>query len=191
MGCMERSREWSLKPYAGKGVIIEEGKIENLGDSLLICLILSKISPIDLARLACVNKRFYNLASHDSIWRPLCYQQLYLSSCVDPFANPLPSYKVAYKVWREAFNGYPFILVQRVKRCCDRLKSWFGSNFPEVGSTLRGGVSEDEINEIERRLKVKLPLSTRLIIVFAMIKSFILINYLVVLVGAIMHLITL
>lgn len=115
MGCMERSREWSLKPYAGKGVIIEEGKIENLGDSLLICLILSKISPIDLARLACVNKRFYNLASHDSIWRPLCYQQLYLSSCVDPFANPLPSYKVAYKVCREAFNGYPFILVQRVK----------------------------------------------------------------------------
>lgn len=32
-----------------------------------------------------------------------------------------------------------------------------------MGSTLRGGVSEDEINEIERRLKVKLPLSTRLI----------------------------
>lgn len=71
--------------------------------------------------------------------------------------------QVAYQLWREAFSMYSWPLVKRVKRCWDSLKSWLGSNFPEVLATLRKGASEEELNEVEIRLKVKLPLPTRLL----------------------------
>jgi len=47
--------------------------------------------------------------------------------------------------------------------CWDKLKSWLGSSFPEVLATLHRGATEEELNEAEKSLKVKLPLSTRLI----------------------------
>ena len=51
----------------------------------------------------------------------------------------------------------------RVKRCWGRLKNWLSINFPEAEATLRKGVSEIEIQESERILKVKLPLPTRIL----------------------------
>jgi len=73
------------------------------------------------------------------------------------------SLQATYKLWREAFCMYPWSLVKRVKSCWDRLKSWLTTNFPEVKATLGRGASEGEIQELERILKVKLPLPTRLL----------------------------
>lgn len=58
---------------------------------------------------------------------------------------------------------YSWALVIRVKKCWDSLKSWLGSNFPEVLTTLRKGASEDELNKLEKDLKVNLPHPTRLL----------------------------
>lgn len=57
----------------------------------------------------------------------------------------------------------PWSLVMRVNRCWSKLKEWLAVNFPEVLPTLRKGASEDEIEEFEKSLKIKLPLPTRVL----------------------------
>lgn len=58
---------------------------------------------------------------------------------------------------------YPWSLVIRVKICWSRHKSWLTVNFPEVLTTLRKGATEDAIKKLEKSLKVKLPLPTRVL----------------------------
>lgn len=58
---------------------------------------------------------------------------------------------------------YPWPLVLRVKRCWSKIKEWLAVNFPEALPTLRKGASEDEIEDFEKALKVKLPLPTRVL----------------------------
>ncbi|OIT02365.1 PREDICTED: F-box protein SKIP16 [Nicotiana attenuata] len=136
--------------------------LESLG-GLTMHIILSKLAPQDAASVACVSKRFRNWASDDLLWSRFCADDLDLSSPLDPLDNLMPSFKASYQTWREAFNLYPWPLVTRVKRCWGRLRDWLAMNFPEVLSTLRKGASEDEIQELEKSLKVKLPLPTRVL----------------------------
>ncbi|KAK4718524.1 hypothetical protein R3W88_016862 [Solanum pinnatisectum] len=136
--------------------------LERLG-GLSMHIILSKLTPQDAASVACVSKRFRNWSSDDLLWSKFCADDLELSSPIDPLGNPLPSFKASYQTWREDFNRYPWPLVTRVKRCWDWLKEWLAINFPEVLSTLRKGASEEEILELEKSLKVKLPLPTRVL----------------------------
>ena len=58
---------------------------------------------------------------------------------------------------------YPWCLVKRVGRCWDRIKTWLTCNFPEAAATLNKGASEADIQQLEKTLKVKLPLSTRIL----------------------------
>nr|XP_043628167.1 F-box protein SKIP16 [Erigeron canadensis] len=136
--------------------------LESVG-GLAIHIIISKLGPSEAASVACVNKRFKDWASDGSIWSSFCNQELHLNSPVDPLGNPCPNFKAAYGAWREAYGMYPWSLVRRVKNVWDRNRSWFTDNFPEVLPTLRKGASEDEINELEKSLKVKLPLPTRVL----------------------------
>ncbi|KAF2322064.1 hypothetical protein GH714_006161 [Hevea brasiliensis] len=110
-----------------------------------------------------VNKRFKASATEDSLWSKFCSRDLDLSAPVDPQGNPVPSFKFAYGLWREAFSMYPWPLVKRVKRCWDRLKNWLTVNFPEAGATLQQGASETQIQQLEAVLKVKLPLPARVL----------------------------
>ncbi|KDO39559.1 hypothetical protein CISIN_1g0461732mg, partial [Citrus sinensis] len=50
-----------------------------------------------------------------------------------------------------------------VKRHWDRFKKWLTENFPEAKATLRKGASEADIQELEKSLKVKLPVPTRIL----------------------------
>ncbi|KAF7824341.1 F-box protein SKIP16 [Senna tora] len=136
--------------------------LESVGD-LALHIILSKLGPEDTARIACVSKRFRASASEDSLWLRICSQDLDVSNPIDPLGNPVPSFKVTYQIWREAFLMYPWSLVKRVKRCWDRIKTWLANNFPEAEATLCKGASEAEIQELENYLKVKLPLPTRIL----------------------------
>lgn len=58
---------------------------------------------------------------------------------------------------------YPWNVVKRVRCCWDNLKLWLSLNFPEAKATLRKGATEDDLEELETALKVKLPLPTRLL----------------------------
>lgn len=58
---------------------------------------------------------------------------------------------------------YPWALVKRVKRCWDKLLDWLLTNFPEAKVTLRRGATEADLQDVEKVLKVKLPLPTRIL----------------------------
>ncbi|KAL5711689.1 F-box protein skip16 [Ranunculus cassubicifolius] len=136
--------------------------LDGLGD-LSLHLIAVKLGPKDTAVLACVNKRLRVSASEDTLWRSFCQLDLQLSHPTDPDANPTTSFKVAYQLWREAFVMYPWPLVKRVKNCWDVLKNWLSANFPMARNTLCKGASEEQINQLETKLAVKLPLSTKIL----------------------------
>ncbi|KAK9058984.1 hypothetical protein SSX86_021602 [Deinandra increscens subsp. villosa] len=136
--------------------------IENLG-GLAFHIIASKLGPSEAAAVGCVNKRFKDWASDESLWSVFCSQELGLSSPLDPLGNPCPSFKEAYGAWREAYGMYPWPLVRRVKNVWDRIKIWLTGNFPEVLPTLRKGASEAKLDELEKSLKVRLPLPTRVL----------------------------
>ncbi|XP_043705896.1 F-box protein SKIP16 isoform X2 [Telopea speciosissima] len=136
--------------------------LEDLGD-LALHLIISKLDAKDTAILSCVSKRFRVSASDERLWFKFCSDDLELSAPEDPYGNPLPSFKATYQIWREVFIMYPWLLVRRVKRCWNTLKSWMAANFPEAGATLRKGATEAEIKEMEDTLGVKLPLPTKVL----------------------------
>ncbi|CAH8354459.1 unnamed protein product [Eruca vesicaria subsp. sativa] len=136
--------------------------LEEAGD-LVLHIILSKIGPENTARVACASKRLKASASEDSLWSIFCSLDLNISTPLDPHGDPSPSFKEAYQSWRESFRMYPWNLVKRVRSCWDNLKLWLSLNFPEAKATLRKGATEDELEEFESALKVKLPLPTRLL----------------------------
>lgn len=136
--------------------------LESVGD-IAIHMILPKVGPEGTASVACVAKRYRDLASEDCLWSKFCYDQLHLTQPHDPLGNPCPTLKAAYQAWRESFGMYPWPLVRRVKKCWDRLKMWLSNNFPEALATLRKGASEEDINALETSLKVKLPFPTRVL----------------------------
>ncbi|XP_076904065.1 F-box protein SKIP16-like [Bidens hawaiensis] len=137
-------------------------ELEAIG-GLALHTIISKLSPSEAAAVACANKRFNDCASDDSLWSLYCSNELGLNSPVDPIGNPCPNFKAAYGAWRQAYGMYPWPLVKRVKNVWDRIRAWLTANFPEVLPTLRKGASEAELNELEKSLKVKLPLPTRVL----------------------------
>ncbi|PIN04187.1 putative Mg2+ and Co2+ transporter CorD [Handroanthus impetiginosus] len=136
--------------------------LESVG-GLAMHIILSNLGPVDTASVACLGRRFRVWASDDSLWAQFYSEDLNLSSPLDPNGNPAPSFKAAYQSWREEFAMYPWPLVTRAKRCWSKLKEWLEVNFPEALPTLRKGATEDEIEEFETSLKVKLPLPTRVL----------------------------
>ncbi|KAK3414477.1 hypothetical protein EUGRSUZ_H00342 [Eucalyptus grandis] len=137
-------------------------ELESVGD-LALNLILTKLGPENVGRVACVNRKLRLSADEEALWSRFCSEELHLSAPLDPRGDPLPSFKAAYKKWREDFRMYPWPLVKRVKRCWDRLQGWLLTNFPDAAATLREGASEADIQELESVLRVKLPLPTRIL----------------------------
>ncbi|XP_058102487.1 F-box protein SKIP16-like isoform X2 [Magnolia sinica] len=136
--------------------------LENLED-LVIHTILLKLRPENAAVVACVNRRFRYSASDEQLWRIFCSEDLDLSSPQDPSGQPISSFKVTYKLWKEAFCMYPWPLVRRAKKCWSMIQTWMALNFPEAASTLQKGASEAKLKEVEDKLRVKLPVATRVL----------------------------
>lgn len=67
--------------------------LESVGD-LAINVILKKLGAQDIARVACVSKRFSSSASDDTLWINLCFNELALTQPLDHLGNPLSSFKV-------------------------------------------------------------------------------------------------
>ncbi|GKC14420.1 F-box protein SKIP16 [Tanacetum coccineum] len=101
--------------------------LQSVGE-LATHMIITKLNPSEVASVACVNTCFKCFAYDDSIWSSFCKKQLNLSPPIDPQGNLCPSFKAAYRAWREAYSA-----------------------------------SEDEINQLEESLNMKLPLPTRVL----------------------------
>lgn len=68
-------------------------ELEAVGD-LALHLILAKIGPESVGRVACVSKKLMLLASEDTLWSKSCSDELGLSSPLDHLGDPVPSFKV-------------------------------------------------------------------------------------------------
>ncbi|KAL6875645.1 hypothetical protein ACP4OV_013158 [Aristida adscensionis] len=130
---------------------------------LALDTVISKAGARPAAALACVSARLRAAVADDSLWRRFCAEDLGLDAPLDPEDRPLPSFKVAYKVWLESFGMYPLPLVKRVKNFWSSLKSWLSEHFPEAFRTLCKGVSEAQLKSAEDDLGFKLPMATKLL----------------------------
>ncbi len=68
-------------------------QLEAVGD-LGLHIILSKLGPENVGKVACVSKKLLLSASEDSLWSKFCSDELGLASPVDPLGDPVPSFKV-------------------------------------------------------------------------------------------------
>ncbi|PWA55499.1 hypothetical protein CTI12_AA424660 [Artemisia annua] len=99
--------------------------LESVGD-LAINIIVSKLNSSEAASVSCVNKRFKDWASDDSIWSCFCHQELKLSEPVDPLGNHCASFKAHMRAWEEAYGmlSAPFVLpLMRVKNVWTEIRS--------------------------------------------------------------------
>ncbi|KAK9288490.1 hypothetical protein L1049_016949 [Liquidambar formosana] len=87
-------------------------ELEGLGE-LALHIILLKSGPENTAAVACVSKKFRDIASGDSLWFNFCSHDLDLSAPLDPLGNPTPSFKIPLEVnlkkrdkhWEMNFQG--------------------------------------------------------------------------------------
>ncbi|MCO5587600.1 hypothetical protein L7F22_041549 [Adiantum nelumboides] len=142
---------------------MEEAQEERELPDAVVHAILRRCDFEDVARSACVDRRWHLIASDDSLWQFFCEKNFYLLQPSDHHGNLCPSYKEAFKLWCINFRTYPQSLVARTKRCWDSLRHWTSSNYPEIAHSLRPGVSEEELNQFEEQLGWKLPLAVRLL----------------------------
>lgn len=125
--------------------------------------ILPRLSSRDVAAFGCVSGRCRVSASDDALWRKLCSRDLDLDLPLAPDGAACSSFKEAYRSWQESFGTYPWDLVRRAQKCWADIRSWASANLPEAANTLLKGASEEEINQVEVELGVKLPLPTRVL----------------------------
>lgn len=57
-------------------------------------IVLSQLSPKEVALVSCVEKRLKLSASDDGLWANICSQDLDLHTPLDPHGNLAPSFKV-------------------------------------------------------------------------------------------------
>ncbi|RID40369.1 hypothetical protein BRARA_J00418 [Brassica rapa] len=100
-------------------------------EDLVLHMILSKVE--NTARVACVSKRLQVSASEESLWSIFCSLDLNIST---PLHDYIP------------MEILSFLQVS----CWDSLKLWLSLNFPEAEATLRKGVTEDDLEELETAL---------------------------------------
>ncbi|GJN28124.1 hypothetical protein PR202_gb16209 [Eleusine coracana subsp. coracana] len=136
--------------------------LENL-QGLVLDTVIAKAGARPAAALACASTRLRSAVDDEALWRQFCAEDLGLNAPLDPEDRPLPSFKVAYKVWLESFGMYPLPLVKRVKYFWSSFKSWLSENFPEAFKTLCKGVSEDQLKSAEDDLGFKFPMPMKLL----------------------------
>ena len=62
--------------------------------SVLLQVVLSKVSAPDCARAACVARLWHFVAHQELQWKSYCQSDFQLYSLVDPFGRPCASWKV-------------------------------------------------------------------------------------------------
>lgn len=87
-----------------------ENELETLG-YLPLRKILLKLSPPDIIKVSCANKRLRDSAYDDSLWAQICSQELQLSTPQDEHGNPLPCFKVILIPFFRNLFLYLFFLI--------------------------------------------------------------------------------
>ncbi|XP_038663157.1 F-box only protein 3 [Scyliorhinus canicula] len=119
-----------------------------------ILLILRFLNYKDLGSCRSVCRRFYHLCSHDPLWKKHCKRHWLLSE----------DDKVKHNVcWMELFRQFYCDLGQYIdhyaelKQAWENLKKYLGQNCPRMITSLNVGLTEQELEAVEERIKFSLP----------------------------------
>ncbi|KAI6695968.1 hypothetical protein NL676_023678 [Syzygium grande] len=104
-------------------------ELESVGD-LALHVILAKLGPEDVGRVACVNRKLRLSAAEDTLWTRFCSLELDLSAPLDPHGDPLPSFKAAYQKWRGSFLHVSLAPCQASKDMLGRAAGMAVDEFP-------------------------------------------------------------
>lgn len=138
--------------------------MDSLGSQVLQ-LIFSCLEPKWAARAACVQRLWRTLIHEDeSFWQRNAKNDFGCEQPVGPNRITLSSYRQAYYAWQMAFPSACVdpILVGRVARMWNSMRSWLKETSQEVLDSLQEGVSNQELDEAEQQLGHSFPLALRL-----------------------------
>lgn len=109
----------------------------------------------------CVSGSWRLLLKDDLLWRNLCHKDFGLQLPYFPDGGSASSWRATYAMWSLGGFGKYGPLAPRAQRVWASLRRWTSLNLPEVGNSLRPGVTEAQLEEAEASLGFPLPLAVR------------------------------
>ncbi|XP_059507967.1 F-box only protein 3 isoform X1 [Stegostoma tigrinum] len=119
-----------------------------------LLLIFSFLEHRDLVSCQYVCRRFHQLCSHDPLWKRLC-EKYWLLTEEDKMQQNIR--------WMELFRQFYCDMgryidhYSQLKKAWQDLKEYLGQRCPRMIASLNVGLTEEELDVVERRIKFKLP----------------------------------
>ncbi|XP_028255571.1 F-box only protein 3-like isoform X2 [Parambassis ranga] len=116
--------------------------------------ILSYLSFRDLVHCSYVSRRLNDLSNHNALWKSLCCKHWLLTDA-DRLRSGLSWYNLFQQYYASLgryIQHYPVL-----KRAWEQLKSFLQQRCPRMITSLKEGVSEVQLNEIEAQIGCRLP----------------------------------
>lgn len=127
--------------------------------SLPLLEILSYLSLNDLLTVSLVNRHWLSHSEEDSVWKKFTSKTWLISSL--PGKKEGETFKRIYIEYAQTFGKYRSCYA-KVFGAWQRITDWLKDNAPAILDTLNQGLTEDQMDQIEKNLKYTLPLDLRL-----------------------------
>ncbi|GIL50652.1 hypothetical protein Vafri_6782 [Volvox africanus] len=120
--------------------------------------IISHLEPRDALRVACAQKLWHGLVVNDEqLWKRHLVEELGISDKQGVDGSIRRSSWDAYANWRQAFGAEYWPYLGRAVKAWSQIKAWLAANMPEILATLRPGLSEAEVVQVEAEMGLTLP----------------------------------
>ncbi|GIL80990.1 hypothetical protein Vretimale_9314 [Volvox reticuliferus] len=120
--------------------------------------IISHLEPRDALRVACAQKLWHELVVNDEqLWKRHLAEELGISDKQGVDGIIFRSSWEAYANWRQAFSAEYWPYLGRAVKAWSQIKAWLAANMPEILATLRPGLDEAEVEQVEADLGFTLP----------------------------------
>ncbi|XP_076311121.1 F-box only protein 3-like isoform X2 [Tachypleus tridentatus] len=117
-------------------------------------LLLNIFTFLDYKDLICcnkLNKKFHHLSSHNCLWKPLCKKYWLVTEC-----PPGMSWKNQFCHWYQEWGCYIHCYCA-IKGAWDKIMKFMVVNCPTIYSSVKCGLCEQEVRDIEENVSIKLP----------------------------------
>ncbi|GLI60758.1 hypothetical protein VaNZ11_002988 [Volvox africanus] len=120
--------------------------------------IISHLEPRDALRVACGQKLWHDLVVNDEqLWKRHLVEELGISDKQGVDGSVRRSSWDAYANWRQAFSTEYWPYLGRAVKAWSQIKGWLAANMPEILATIRPGLSEAEVVQVEADMGLTLP----------------------------------
>ncbi|GIY38379.1 f-box only protein 3 [Caerostris extrusa] len=116
----------------------------------IISIIFSHLDYSDLKNCRLLNKRYYELSKEEQHWKKLC--EKYWLQTFRPYGRKWEDHFIH---WYRDMGAY-INCYAHLKQTWDRIISYFKVNCPTIYKSIKDGVTEEDLNEAERKVG-KLP----------------------------------